>query len=158
MTNSVVPLEEVESKLLSVDMSKLSDYVRKLSRIEEASNTNLAPTMMREFIMAQDMAAVMLARATQAEMLAKSAVDTAEAIALLDKSEDFFKVRGQKPTADMRKAYVTLDEDVVAAKELHGKAVALVMILKNRVYEFKNAFDAVRQIYRDTKQTQWEGM
>ena len=153
----LVPLEEVESKLSAIDMSKLNDYVRKLSTIEEASNTNLAPTMMRDFIMAQDLASVMLARATQAEMMAKAAVETAEAIALLDKSDDFFKQRDQKPTADLRKAYVALDPDVAAAKDLHAKSVAMVTILKSRVYEFKSALDSVRQIYKDTKQTQWEG-
>ena len=155
---SLVPLNEVESKLNAIDMSRLNDYVRKLSTIEEASNTNLAPTMMRDFIMAQDLSSVMLARAIQAEMMAKAAVETAEAIALLDKSEDFFKKREQKPTADLRKAYVVLDPDVVAARDLHAKAVAIVSILKNRVYEFKSALDSVRQIYRDTKQTSWEGM
>jgi hypothetical protein len=153
----LLPLSEVESKLNSIDMGKLTEYVRKLSTIEEASNTNLAPTMMRDFIMAQDMASVMLARAIQAEMMAKSAIDTAEAIALLDKSDAFFKARDQKPTADLRKAYVALDPDVNAARDLHAKTVAVVTILKNRVYEFKSALDSVRQIYRDTKQTQWEG-
>jgi hypothetical protein len=157
MTNSLVPLEEIENKLKMVDLSKLNEYTRKLNDIEEAVSKNLAPVMMRDFIMAQDISSVMLARATQAEMMAKAAIDTAEAIALLDKADAYFEAKGQKPTADLRKAYVILDSDVVAAKELHAKATAIVLLLKNKSYQFKNAFDAVKQINKDAQQTPWEG-
>jgi hypothetical protein len=157
MTNSLVPIQEIESKLAAIELSKLKGYVDKLSSIEEAVNTNLAPTMMRDFIMAQDLATVMLARAIQAEMMAKSAVDTASAIALLDKSEEYFSTKGRKSTADLREAYVNLDSDVLSARDLHAKATAMVTILKNRVYEFRSAFDAVKQIYKDSRQTAWEG-
>jgi hypothetical protein len=155
---SLVPLQDIEARLDSIDLSRLALYVSKLKTIDEASNKALAPAMMRDFIVAQDITSILLARAVQAEMMAKNYVETAEAIAYLDRSDDYFKARSQKPTADLRKAYVTLDPDVVAAKETLARAAAVAMLLKNRVYEFKSAYEAVKQIYKDTQQTPWEGM
>lgn len=151
-------LVNLEKDIESMDLTKLSTFVAKLNTIHEAYDKNLAPTMMRNFILAQDVTTVMLAKATQVEMLAKSAVDTAEAIALLDKADTYFEAKGQKPTADLRKAYITLDPEVIQAKDIHAKATAILVLLKNRVYEFKSAFEAVRQISRDSRQTEWEGM
>jgi hypothetical protein len=151
-------LVNLEKDIESMDLTKLSTFVAKLNTIHEAYDKNLAPTMMRNFILAQDVTTVMLAKATQVEMLAKSAVDTAEAIALLDKADAYFEAKGQKPTADLRKAYITLDPEVVQAKDIHAKATAILVLLKNRVYEFKSAFEAVKQISRDSRQTEWEGM
>lgn len=156
--SSLVPLEEVESKLNSIDLSKLSDYVRKLQNIDEGHNKNLAPGMMRDFIVAQDITSVLLARAVQAEMMAKAAVETAEAIATLDKADDYFAAKNQKATDKMRQAYVALDPDVKIAKDLHARACAIVTLLKNRVYEFKGAHESVKQLCRDSQQTAWEGM
>jgi hypothetical protein len=156
--SSLIPLEEVKSKLDSIDLTKLSDFVRKLQDIDEGYNKNIAPGMMRDFIVAQDIASVLLARAVQAEMMAKSAVDVAEAIATLDKADDYFAAKGQKATDKMRQAYVALDPDVRAARDLHAKACAIVTLIKNRVYEFSRAYEAVKQLYKDTQQTSWEGM
>ena len=155
---SIVPFDDISKKLDTIDLSKLKAYTHKLADIEEAINKNLAPSMMRDFIVAQDVASVMLARAVQAEMMAKSAIEIAEAIALLDKSDAFFNARKQKPTSDLRSAFVALDPDVVAAKNVHARATAMVSLLKNKVYEFKSALDSVRQISKDTQMTQWEGM
>jgi hypothetical protein len=155
--SALIPLEDIESMLNAIDPSKLNDYVRKLQNVDQGHDKNLAPGMMRDFIVAQDIASVLLARAVHAEMMAKAAIDTAEAIATLDKADDYFLAKGQKPTDKMRQAYVILDADVKQAKELHARATAIVTLVKNRVYEFKGAFDAVRQLCKDTQQTRWEG-
>lgn len=156
--SALIPLEEVESRLNSIDINKLNDYVRKLQTIDQGYNKALAPGMMRDFIVAQDIASVLLARAVQAEMLAKSAVETAEAVATLDKADDYFAAKNQKATDKMRQAYVALDPDVKQAKELYARAVAIVTLVKNRVYEFKSGYEAVKQLCRDSQQTPWEGI
>lgn len=156
--SNLIPLEDLESKLNSIDLNKLNDYVRKLQTVDQGYNRNLAPAMMRDFIVAQDIASILLAKAIQVEMMAKAAVETAEAIATLDKADDYFTAKGQKPTDKMRQAYVALDSDVKQAKDIHAKVTAIVALVKNRVFEFKSAYEAVKQMSRDGQQTPWEGM
>lgn len=156
--STLIPIDDIQSRLDAIDLNKLNDYVRKLQTVDQGYNKNLAPGMMRDFIVAQDIASVLLARAVQAEMMAKSAVETAEAIATLDKADAYFAAKGQKATDKMRQAYVALDPEVQQTKELHARAVAIVTLVKNRVYEFKSGYEAVKQLCRDTQQTSWEGI
>lgn len=100
----------------------------------------------------------MYAKAIQAELNAKSALDTAEAIAFLDKAPDFFKARGEKPTVESKKAFVSLDPDVKYAKEIYARAQATSVLLKNKVQEFRFAIEAIRKLAEDGYMTPWEGM
>jgi hypothetical protein len=118
----------------------------------------MAPVYLREFIIAYDVSSVMHAKAVQAELNAKSAVDTAEAIAYLDRAPDFFKARDEKPTVESRKAYVALDPDVQRAKDIHARALAMALLMRNKVQEFRFAIDAVRKLSEDGYMTPWEGM
>jgi len=155
--SNLIPIDDIADKLNSINLDKLNPYIAKMSSIDDGFNRNLAPGMMRDFIVGQDVASVLLAKAVQAEMMAKSAVETAEAIATLDKADAYFASRGQKPTDKMRQAYVALDEDVKIAKDIHARACAIMVLLKNRVYELKSAYEAVRQLYKESN-TNWEGM
>lgn len=151
-------LEVIESNLQSIDLNRIAGFTRKLSDIGQGFNKMMAPVYLREFIIAYDVSSVMHAKAVQAELNAKSAVDTAEAIAYLDRAPDFFKARDEKPTVESRKAYVALDPDVQRAKDIHARALAMALLMRNKVQEFRFAIDAVRKLSEDGYMTPWEGM
>jgi len=113
---------------------------------------------LRDFIIAYDVSSVMHAKAVQAELNSKAALDTAEAIAYLDRAPDYFKTKGEKPTVESRKAYVALDPDVQRAKDVYARAQALSLLLRNKVQEFRFAIDAVKKLSEDGYMTPWEGM
>jgi hypothetical protein len=151
-------LATIESTLESIDLRRIAEFTRKLSDIGQGFNKMMAPVYLREFIIAYDVSSVMHAKAVQAELNAKSAVDTAEAIAYLDRAPDYFKKRDEKPTVESRKAYVALDPDVQRAKDVHAKAQAMALLMRNKVQEFRFAIDAVRKLSEDGYMTPWEGM
>ena len=153
-----VDLATIESTLEAIDLKKIAEFTRKLSDIGQGFNKMMAPVYLREFIIAYDVASVMHAKAVQAELNSKSALDTAEAIAYLDRAPDFFKHRNEKPTVESRKAYVALDPDVQYAKDIHAKAQAMALLMKNKVQEFRFAIDAVKKLSEDGYMTPWEGM
>jgi len=151
-------LQVIESNLDSIDLKHIAAFSRKLSDIGQGFNKMMAPVYLRDFIIAYDVSSVMHAKAVQAELNAKAALDTAEAIAYLDRAPDYFKVKGEKPTVESRKAYVALDPDVQRAKDIYARAQALSLLLRNKVQEFRFAIDAVKKLSEDGYMTPWEGM
>lgn len=151
-------LQVIESNLDSIDLKHIAAFSRKLGDIGQGFNKMMAPVYLREFIIAYDVSSVMYAKAVQAELNAKAALDTAEAIAYLDRAPDFFKARNEKPTVESRKAYVALDPDVQRAKDVSARAQALSLLLRNKVQEFRFAIDAVKKLSEDGYMTPWEGM
>ena len=151
-------LIKVEQSINNIDLTKIAEYTRKLADIGNGFNKIMAPVYIRDFIIAYDVSSVMQAKAVEAEMNAKAAVETAEAIAFLDKAPDYFKARDEKPTVDSKNAYVALDPDVQRAKELHARATALALLLRNKVQEFRFAIESVKKLADDGYMTNYEGM
>ena len=147
--------DKLAKELDSINLVALVKYVDKISEITSVTKYN-ASLFMRDFIVAQDVSSTLLSTAIMCEARAKSQLDTAKAVALLDKSEEYFKEKGQKPTQDLRSAYVDLDSDVCEAKDLLARASATASFLKNKIYEFKSAFEATKQISRDFQATPYE--
>lgn len=145
-------LIQLSAELEKIDLDKLYKFTSKVNEIPSVTKYN-ASVLMRDFILAQDLSSELLSKAIVLEARAKTLVGTTEAIALLDKSEEYFKQKNQKPTQDLRAAYVDLDQDVIDAKDLFARATALASFLKNKIYEFKSAFEAVKQISRDFQVT-----
>lgn len=145
-------LIQLSAELEKIDLDKLYKFTSKVNEIPSVTKYN-ASVLMRDFILAQDLSSELLSKAIVLEARAKTLVGTVEAIALLDKSEEYFKQKNQKPTQDLRAAYVDLDQDVIDAKDLFARATALASFLKNKIYEFKSAFEAVKQISRDFQVT-----
>jgi hypothetical protein len=157
MTNEVVVYEDLQELMDRVDMSRLVPYRKKLADIDEGFSKLKAPSMMRDFTIAYDLASNILAKAIYAEIKIKSALDQAEAIAFLDKAPDYFTAKGQKMTNEGRKAYVALDAQVISAKDMLAHAQAAVSLLKNLVQEFRMAGDAVKKLYDDGYLSKYEG-
>lgn len=150
-------LVSVEKRLKSLDVTKLVEYTRKIKDIG-ALNNMMAPTYLRDFIMAQDHTSSLLSMAIRCDVEAQSALDTAKSIAYLDNAGEYLEKKGIKDTAEARKQYIDLDEDVIKAKDLKAKTAALVTFLKNKYQSFRQAHDDIKKTaYGDQYQTPNEG-
>lgn len=154
--NKMTTQLQVTQSLDSIDLQLVAQYAKKLSDVGNAFNKIMAPTFIRDFIIGYDIISVQLAKAIETEIKAKSMLETTEAIAYLDGAPEFFKTRDEKPTVESRKAYVAMDQDVIRAKELYARSVAMVSLLKSKAIEFKAAIDCTRDLARDGYMTPHE--
>jgi hypothetical protein len=100
----------------------------------------------------------MLSNVIKAEIKADAFLETARAIAYLDRAGDYLKNRGIKDTSEARKQYVEIDDDVHAAIDLKAKATAMVTFLKNKLQTFRCAHDDIKKmVYADSYKTPNEG-
>jgi hypothetical protein len=147
----------VETRLKTIDVTKLVDYTRKIKDIGSLNNM-MAPTYLRDFIIAYDTTNVMLSTAVRCDIEVKAYLDKVRAIAYLDKAAGYLEARDIKDTNLSRQQYVELDNDVVIAKNIHAKTAAMVTFLKNKMQEFRMAHDDVKKmVYTDQYQTPNEG-
>lgn len=147
----------MSNELQSLDITRLIDYTRKIDDIANM-NKMLASNYLRDFIVAMDLTSSMLAKATKANLDAKSTLDRTKAIAYLEKSEDYCKQKDIKMSNGVREAYVDLDEDVIKAKEIYGASEAMCVFLKNKYQSFRCAHDTTKKLaYGDSQSTNFEG-
>ena len=141
-----------------VDITRLAKYVNK---IEELSSINkmMAPRYLQDFIIGQDVAANLLAQAVQRDSQAKARLDYAESIAYLEKAKEYLEQHNIKDTSEARKQYVNIDDAVRSAKDVKAGTEALVVFLKSRLSELRQAHDDLKKIaYGDQNLTPYEGM
>ena len=147
----------LEERLQKIDVTKLVEYSRKIDDIARLNHL-LAPQYLRDFIKAYDHANTMLSMAVRYDAEASSKLDTAKSIAFLDRAGDYLKEKGIKDSAEARKKYIDIDDDVIHHTELKAKTSALVALLKNKLHAFRMAHDDVKKmVYSDTYQTPEEG-
>jgi len=142
----------------TVDVTRLAVYMNK---IEELSSINkmMAPRYLQDFIIGQDVAANLLAKAIQKDSRAKAKLDYVESIAYLEKAKEYLESHGIKDTSEARKQYVNINADVVAAKDTRASTEAMVVFLKSRLGELRQAHDDLKKIvYGDQNLTPYEGM
>lgn len=141
-----------------VDITRLAHYVNK---IEELSSINkmMAPRYLQDFIIGQDVAANLLAKAIQTDSRAKAKLDYVESVAYLEKAREYLEKNGIKDTSEARKQYVNIDKDVVAAKDVKAGTEALVSLLRSKGAQLRQAHDDLKKIvYGDQNMTPYEGM
>jgi len=152
-------LVKIEKSLSTIDVSKLVPFTKKIHEIGHGFNPMLAPIYLRDFIIAYDIATVMYATATKADIMAKAALEQAESIAFLENAGPFIKESGLKDSAEARKKYIALDEGVKQAQDTKAKTAAILAFLKNKLQVFRLAHDDVKKMaYTDQYQTDNEGM
>jgi hypothetical protein len=141
-----------------VDVTRLATYVNKIQELSSINKT-MAPVYLRDMIVGQDVAANLLAKATQSDSKAKTQLERAEAIAYLDKAREYLESKGIKDTSEARKQYVNIDIDVIAAKDQRAKTEAMVVYLKSVLSQLRQAHDDLKKItYGDQNMTPYEGM
>jgi hypothetical protein len=141
-----------------VDITQLAAYVNK---IEDMASINkaMAPVYLRDFIQGQDVATNLYAKAIKADAKAKARLEYVESIAYLENAKAYLDAKGIKDTSEARKQYVNIDPDVLEAKDQKAQTEALVVLLKGKVSELKQAHDDLKKVtYADSNMTDFEGM
>lgn len=146
------------SELQRIDVTKLVKYDEMTENIHAVTKL-MAPSYLRTFIEAQDIATTMLAKAIKEDSMAKAKLDHARAIAYLERSSEYLEAKNIKVTDESRKRYVDIDEDVMKALEHKSATEAIVVFLKGKVSKYRQAHDDTKKItYGDSNMTNWEGM
>jgi hypothetical protein len=141
-----------------VDVTQLAEYVNKIEELSSITKM-MAPVYLRDYIMGQDVAATLLAKAIKADSQAKAKLEYAESIAYLEKARDYLESKQIKDTSEARKQYVNVDADVLVAKDNRAKTEALVSLLKSKLSQLRQAHDDLKKIaYGDQNLTPYEGM
>lgn len=147
-----------DKALISIDISALATYLDKVKEIPSI-NKMIAGVYLRDFIIGQDVAGQLLAKAVQADIKAKARLEQAEAIAYLDKATDYLKEKNIKDSSEARKRYIDIDDDVLAAKDNKAKTEAIVALLKNKLNILRQSHDDLKKLtYGDSHMTGYEGM
>lgn len=150
-------LSVLNESLKKIDVSLLVKYTKKIKDIGSLSKMQ-APLYMQEFIQAIDVVNVMLTSAIKLDIDAKTALNSAESIAYLDKASDFLKEKNIKESDSARKMYVDIDENVLSAKDFKARTEAVVVFLKNQLQIFRMSHDDCKKIgYGDQAATDYTG-
>lgn len=148
----------MSDKLQTLDVTALAGYLEKVKDISSI-NKMMGPTYLRYFIEGQDVCGVMLAKAIQRDIKAKSLLDQAKSIAYLDRASDYLKSKDMSLSNENRRMYVDIDADVIAAADEKAKSEAVIALLKNRLSILRQAHDDLKKIlYGDQQLTPYEGM
>ena len=149
-------MSELPAKV--VDITQLAEYVNKIEELSSISKM-MAPVYLRDFIVGQDIATTLLAKAVKIDSKAKAKLEYLESIAYLENAKAYLDNKSIKDTSEARKQYVNIDPDVVQAKDTKAQTEAMVILLKGKCGELRMAHDDLKKIaYGDTNMTPYEGM
>ena len=141
-----------------VDITQLAQYTNKIEELSSVSKM-MAPVYLRDFIIGQDVATALLAKAIKADAKAKAKLEYQQSIAYLENAKVYLEAKGIKDTSEARKQYVDIDPEVVDAKDRKAQTEALVVLLKGKCAELRQAHDDLKRItYSDMNLTPYEGM
>jgi hypothetical protein len=147
-----------DQSLVSLDITVLATYLDKVKEIASV-NKMMGAVYLRDFIVGQDVAGALLARAVQADIKAKARLEQAESIAYLDNASEYLQARNIKDSSEARKRYIPIDEGVVKASDDKARTEALVSLLKNKLSILRQSHDDLKKIlYGDNHMTGYEGM
>jgi len=158
---SETSLVKIEEGLQSLDMTRVIEFTRKIQDISKGFNTQLAPIYLRDFIIAYDLTNALLAKAVRTDLRADAFLKQVESIAYMDNAHEYLEQRGIKDTAEARKRYVPIDPDVMKAQDTKARTAAMVVFLKNKLFEFRLAHDDVKKIAYSSDynhNTEYEGI
>lgn len=146
------------NSVATIDVTQLAVYLDKVKDLATI-NKMMAATYLRDFIIGQDVAGQLLAKAIREDAKIKAKLEQAEAIAYLDHAADYLASKGIKDSSEARKRYVDVDTDVMKAKDQKAMTEALVSLMKNKLSVLRQAHDDLKKIvYGDTHMTSYEGM
>jgi hypothetical protein len=141
----------------AMDITRLAEYTNKIGELASISKA-MTPVYLRDFILGQDAATTLLARAVRADSKAKAELEYAESIAYLENAKSYLEARTIKDTSEARKQYVNIDPAVVAAKDKKAQTEAMVVLLKGKLNELRQSHDDLKKItYGEQNLTSYEG-
>lgn len=142
----------------AIDITQLAAYVNKIDDVASITKA-MAPVYLRDFIQGQDVATTLYAKAVKADAKAKARLEYAESIAYLENAKAYLEAKSIKDTSEARKQYVSIDPAVVEAKDQKAQTEALMVLLKGKISELRQAHDDLKKVtYADVNMTDYEGM
>lgn len=151
-------MSEDQKQVATIDVTQLAKYLDKVKDLASI-NKMMAATYLRDFIIGQDIAGQLLAKAIREDAKAKAKLEHAEAVAYLESAPVYLTSKGIKYSAEACKRYVDIDENVVLAKDKKAMTEAMVSLLKNKLSILRQGHDDLKKIvYGDTHLTGYEGM
>ena len=130
----------------TAQFKKIVELSEKVKDIPKGANTINAPLLLRDFIVAIDIATDLLARAVRDDLKAYAKVKESEAIAYFDRAPEFLQEKGVRESSEAKKMYLARDPEVMSANETKAQTEAMVTYLKNKLQEFRMAHDSTKKI------------
>lgn len=148
---SLPTYKEPQSGLhVPVNMTEIYEYEKMIHAIATINNLNGA-FYMREFLNAKELASSFYCRLMYDYEQSKNKAREAQAIAYLEKADEYLKEKNIKSTDEAKKQYVQIDPDYKAAKDRQDMVEALMTLMQNKVKKFQDAHDDVKKIYDHTR-------
>lgn len=147
MSNEIKIYQEPKGGLqLPLDMTEIYRYQAMLEELPHV-NSITGPLYMREFAAAADMASSFYSRITLDRDQAANKVKEEQALAYLERSEDYIKAKGLKSTDETKKQYVQIDPNYKKAKDILDVLNAIMTLLESKMKRFQDAHDDAKKIF-----------
>lgn len=125
---------------------RIVELSEKINDIAKGANTMLAPMMLKDFIVGIDITNDLLAKAIQEDIRAGARLKQAEAEAYFDRAPEYLKNNKVKESSEAKKMYIPIDPVVIEASNKKAQTEAMVVFLKNKLFEFRMAHDDVKKM------------
>jgi anion-transporting ArsA/GET3 family ATPase len=135
--------------VLPIDMQDIHNFEKQISEIPNVTSMN-APTFMRDFLKAKDLASKHYSNAKFNFSKAKNEAKKAWSLAKLDRAKPELTKRGLKMTDANSDAYAEMDPEYMAAKERQDYFESLSEYMLSKMWMFQNAHADVQAIFRQT--------
>lgn len=129
----------------AVETTSLMRMEAKIPDIRQANPLTL-PDLIVDFTLAISMAGKTIAQVEQELKEGERELEMCEAIALLERVEPLLKAKGIKSSTDTRQAQISLDKDVIAARERVDILTTTVKYLENMHKAFEMAYYSAKKI------------
>ena len=133
-----------------IDMTDIFKYEAMIEDITKINSIN-GPLYMQEFLKAKELASSFFCKLLLDYERAKNRRKEAEAVAYLEKSEEYLKTKGLKSTDGAKQHYVQIDPEFQKAKNEEDCLKALVTLFESKVFKFQAAHDDAKKIYDQSK-------
>lgn len=145
--SAVVPYREPDAGIaIPLDMTDIYSYEQMIRTLPTINALN-GPYYMQQFLLALDTASSYYSKSMFDLEQAKNRTKEENALAYLERSEDYIKLKGLKSTDETKKQYVQIDSQYKAAKDREDYAKALTIYLGNKVDRFQSAHDDAKKIF-----------
>lgn len=143
-------LDQPAGLAVPLDMSHVYRYEQLVLQLPQVNNIN-APMYMMEFLKAKELTSTFYCKLLLDYERAKNKTKEENALAYLERSQDYIKNRGLKDTDETKKQYVQIDPRYKQAKDQEDMLKALVTLIGNKVDKFQAAHDDTKKIYDQTR-------
>ena len=157
-SNSAPPFSPSQSGLhVPLNMTDIYRYESMFEEITRINSMN-GPFYMQEFLKGKELASSFLCKLIFEYEQAKNNTKEAYAIAYLEKSEEYLKVRNIKPTDEAKKQYVQIDESYKGAKDKEDALKALMTLMSNKMDALQAAHDDAKKVFDQSRDPRGSAM